>query len=124
MKQTPRPDDEDELIDDEIFQTLHRIDVAWDTAARQYLLVQIRQMKRLRAKLTPYWTAQLDRFVKQLPRERQGASAQEWDKFVLEDDTPSKTPALRLVVNNKPKPPAPKTTPRWRPDHDDGPQAA
>jgi hypothetical protein len=35
---------------------------------------------------------------------------------------------LRLVVNNQPKAPAPKITPRWRPparrDDDDGPRAA
>jgi hypothetical protein len=95
----------------------------------------------VRKELTPFWCVQLDRFLKLVARSHRHAAGwelvDEWKSFLLygvqdDDDKPPppKTPdSLRLVVNQKPKPPAPKTTPRWRPParpsgDDDGPQAA
>jgi hypothetical protein len=82
------------------------------------------------ARVAPFWRIQLDHFLELLPKFWDSLN-DEWHAFlqyaVPRGQPPART-SLRLVVNNKPKPPAPKTTPRWRPDPhggtDDGPQAA
>lgn len=91
------------------------------------------EIKTLLARLqvAPYWRIQLDRFLELLP-EDWGSLLDEWQAFLQYGAVPRGRPPgrtrLRLVVDNKPKPPASKTTPRWRPparrDDDDGPRAA
>jgi hypothetical protein len=70
----------------------------------------------------------LDNFLELLPEDSESLK-EEWGAFLQYAVPPrGRSPArscLRLVVNNQPKGPAPKGTPRWRPERDDdGPQAA